>query len=65
MGHAETYAKGEGVNYNQKSAIEGTNQKDVDAGNKSEANAIRKENIMRKINGEELREYDYYPIYKK
>ena len=64
MGHAEDLIEGNGIDFNKKNAINGSNENDVKQGNESERNAIRKENIVRKNLQMEERKYDYYPLNK-
>ena len=59
LGHAESYLRGEGVNYNSNNALKRITP-DVEAGNKNEKNAIEKENIVRKKFNIQIRDYDYY-----
>lgn len=53
---------GKGVRFNRTKATTGSNKEDIKLGNKSEENAIRKENIVRKYLNINEREYDYYPL---
>lgn len=61
LGHAEDLNRGKGVRFNRTKAATGNNKEDVKLGNKSEENAIRKENIVRKYLNVNERKYDYYP----
>ena len=63
LGHAEDLVEGKGINYNSEKANDGSSRKDVELGNQSEKNAMRKENIVQKAIQIEKREYNYY-IYK-